>query len=255
MLWNASSLTGYTISTTDGEIGAVDDLLFDDQDWTIRWLVVDTGSWLSGRKVLLPPAACAEPVPATRLLNVGISRQKVKDSPAIDTDAPVSRVQENDVFGHYGWQPYWFGPPYAAAAGMLAPIPAGDPAGSPGSGGSGVPEAVNRGDPHLRSVAEVTGYYIHASDGDIGYVEDFLLDAETWTLRYVVVDTKNWWPGKQTLVSPKSFRAVSWDERVVTTDLTRDRIRNAPEFDPAQTVDRAYEERFHDYYGYAGYWV
>lgn len=247
MLWNASNLTGYSIAATDGDIGSAADLLFDDRHWTIRWLVVDTGSWLTGRKVLLPPRALATPDPAVRHFAVDLTRDQVKESPPIDTDAPVSRVEESDVFGYYGWEPYWVGYPYAGMAGMPAAGPAGRPPAVPGA----EPET----DPHLRSVDEVTGYYIHASDGDIGHIEDFLVDEDGWTIRYLVVDTKNWWPGKKTLISPKSISHVDWGDGTVTTGLTRDQIRNAPEFDPLQTVDRAYEERFHAYYGYAGYWI
>ena len=252
MLWNASSLIGYAISATDGEIGSVSDLLFDDENWTIRWLVVDTGTWLSGRKVLLPPSACGEPLAATRVLEVNVTREKVKGSPAIETDAPVSRMQESDVVGYYGWEPYWLAFPYATTAGMPNPVP---PSAATASMETDGPGASKKGDPHLRSLNEVTGYYVHASDGDIGHVEDFLMDAETWTLRYLIVDTRNWWPGKKTLVSPQSFREVNWIDGTVSTGLTRERIRNAPEYDPAETVDRAYEERYHDYYGYPAYWV
>lgn len=252
MLWNASSLIGYMISATDGEIGSVQDLLFDDENWTIRWLVVDTGTWLSGRKVLLPPSACVEPLAATRTLEVKVTRQQVKDSPSIDTDAPVSRMQESEVVGYYGWEPYWLAYPYAATAGMPNPAPPVEPRRTADTETVG---AAEKGDPHLRSLNEVTGYYVHATDGDIGHVEEFLMDADDWTLRYVVVDTKNWWPGKKTLVSPRSFRDVNWEEATVTTSLTRDRVKNAPEYDPTQTVDRAYEERYHDYYGYPAYWV
>lgn len=255
MLWNASSLMGYMIAATDGEIGTVDDLLFDDHDWTIRWLVVDTGTWLSGRKVLLPPEACGEPLAATRELKVNVTRQMVEESPSIDTDAPVSRLQESDVFGYYGWEPYWLGYPYATAAGMPNPVPPESAVGSPEASDDAIAGAAPRGDPNLRSVSEVTGYYIHASDGDIGHVKDFLLDADSWALRYLIVDTKNWWPGKKTLVSPKSFRRVNWNDGTVSTSLTKDGIKNAPEYDPAQTVDRAYEERYHDYYGYPAYWI
>ncbi|MFN7024487.1 MAG: PRC-barrel domain-containing protein [Pseudorhizobium sp.] len=253
MLWNASTLTGYAISTTDGEIGSVKDLLFDDENWMIRWLVVDAGTWLSGRKVLLPPSICAAPNVAKRTLQVDITRQKVKDSPSLDADAPVSRVQETDLSAYYGWQPYWLG--YPPAAGMpAAPLPP-RPAEGPAVNANALP-IKNQGDPHLRSADEVTGYYIRASDGDIGHVEELLLDVgSTWTVRYLVVDTKNWWPGKETIVSPKSFREVDWIDGTVTTDLTRDRIKNAPEYDPATVVDRAYEDRYHGYYNYPPYWM
>jgi hypothetical protein len=249
MLWNASSLRGYSISASDGEIGSVTDLLFDDAEWTVRWAVVDTGTWLPGRKVLLPPHVLGVPDVARRTFSVALTRDQVKDSPDVDTDRPVSRVEESDVFGYYGWEPYWLGYPYAATAGIADPLPPGR------ARPEQVPGAARRDDPHLRSVEEVTGYYVHAADGDIGHVEDFLLDDAGWAVRYLVVDTRNWWPGKKTLVLPQAFRSVDWTRSTIATALTRDRIKQAPEYDPDLTVDRAYEERFHQHYGYAGYWV
>ena len=111
------------------------------------------------------------------------------------------------------------------------------------------------GDRHLRDTSEVTGYYIHAADHDIGHVEDFLIDTDDWTIRYVVVDTRNWWPGRKVLVSPQAFTRIDWDSEMLHTNLTRDQIRNGPDYDPSATVDRAYEERFAGYYGYPNYWV
>ena len=251
MLWNASNLTGYAIDATDGSIGSVRDFLFDDREWTIRWLVVDTGTWLSGRDVLLPPSAADEPDVMRRTFPVRLKRQHVENSPAIDDDAPVSRQHESGLYSYYGWDPYWAAYAYAPAGGLRTPI---EP--SPNAPGNrpGV-EDRPEGDPHLRSTREVTGYYIHATDGDIGHVEDLLVDSDGWTIRYIVVDTKNWWPGKKVLVAPRSFTNVDWAEGSVRVNLTRDQIKSGPEYDPTTTVDRAYEERFHGYYGYPYYWV
>lgn len=109
-------------------------------------------------------------------------------------------------------------------------------------------------DCHLRSIKEVTGYRIEALDGTIGHVEDFLIDEETWAIRYMIVDTKNWWPGKKILVSPTWIKNVSWIEKSVTVELTKDNIEQGPQYDPNQTVTREYEDALYTYYGKAKYW-
>ena len=107
MLWDASALDGYAIEASDGRIGSVSDFLFEDTSWKVRWLVVDTGGWLSGRKVLLPLSALGKLDPSLRQFPVKLTMQQVKDSPDIDTDRPVSRQHETHIYGHYGWNPYW----------------------------------------------------------------------------------------------------------------------------------------------------
>jgi hypothetical protein len=107
---------------------------------------------------------------------------------------------------------------------------------------------------HLRSTQEVTNYYIEANDGDIGHVHDFLVDDENWTIRYVVVDTRNWWPGKKVLVSPEWIRSVSWTDSRVYVDLLRDTIKNGPEYDPSAPLSREYENRLYNHYGRSQYW-
>lgn len=250
MLWNASSLIDFAIHATDGSIGSVETLLFDDREWTIRWIAVDAGTWLSDRKVILPPSAVRELDLTRRAFEVNLTRQQVEDSPGLDNDAPVSRQHESDLYSYYGRDPYWAAWAYAPGLSLATPIE--PPPTAPGER-PGLEQRVE-GDSHLRSTQEVTGYYVHATDGDIGHVEEFLVDSDGWTIRYIVVDTKNWWPGKKVLVSPRAFTAINWADRSVQTDLTRDRLRNGPEYDPSATIDSAYEERFHGYYGYPAYW-
>ena len=127
MLWNASAINGYAIKASDGQIGTVSDFLFDDASWLVRWLVVDTGNWLSGRKVLLPPSVLGQLDAKERVFAVKLTMQQVKDSPEIDTDRPVSRQMETNVYDYYGWSPYWGtgfymgGYGYMPGAGMASP--------------------------------------------------------------------------------------------------------------------------------------
>ena len=104
-------------------------------------------------------------------------------------------------------------------------------------------------DPHLRSIEAVTGYHIHASDGEIGHVEDFLVEDADWSIHYLVVDTKNWWPGKKVLISPRSAQKINWTGKLVNLDVNRQKVKDSPAYDATTTIDRAYEHHFHNHYG------
>lgn len=240
MLWNASAINGYSIGASDGALGSVSDFLFDDSGWNIRWLVVDTGKWLSGRKVLLPPSAFGRPNRDLRSLSVSLTMRQVEDSPSIDTDRPVSRQMEAGLYDSYGLDPYWNSGFFPTSSIMLAPYPL---------SWAKPQDLVGDGDPHLRSVAAVTGYYIHASDGEIGHVEDFLIDDAGWSVRYLTVDTRNWWPGERVLVSPRSVHDIDWAARMINLQVTRQKVKDAPRYDASITVDGAYDQKFLSYYG------
>jgi len=250
MLWNASAIEGYAITASDGQLGTVSDFLFDDASWLVRWLVVDTGNWLSGRKVLLPPMVLGHPHPTEHTFPVRLTRQQVKDSPDINADQPVSRQMETHVYDYYGWYPYWESGLYMGGFGYMGGIMAGPSAmDSRRHQRQFADTHRDDGDPHLRSIGAVTGYHIHASDGAIGHVEDFMLDDTDWSIHYLVVDTKNWWPGKKVLISPRSARGIDWSDRLVNLDADRQKVKDSPTYDASTTVDRAYEARYHSYYG------
>ena len=228
MFWNASAMRGYAIAASDGELGSVSDFLFEDTSWIIRWLVVDTGKFLAGRKVLLPPSALRQPDPASRELPVALTMQQVKDSPDIASDQPVSRQMEGHIYRHYGWEPYWDAE-YLPASGIVAApfleAPLHAAGAKPLGDGPEIFEPA-MGDAHLRSAHKITGYHIHATDGEIGHVEDFILDDASWHIRYVTVDTHNWWPGKKVLISPRSGPGDRLDGR---EDASRHRPRACQE--------------------------
>lgn len=243
MLWKHTNLLGREIEAADGTIGAVDDLLFDDRDWTLRWIVVDTGDWLPGRLVILPPSAFGRPDRADLVLRTQLPRERIEKAPGLSRDEPVSRQMEREIYTYWGWSPYWpaaFGAPYAAGAAVPPPAPA--------------EEEAPRGDPGLRSAREVTGYYIHARDGDIGHIEEFLVDDESWAIRYAIVDTANWWPGRMVLIAPRWIGEIDWRAQEARVDLTRNQIETAPEYEPYVPPDRAYEARLHGHYGIPPYW-
>jgi hypothetical protein len=254
-------MQGYTIQATDGEIGTVDQFFFDDEKWTVRYLVVDTGGWLSGRRVLISPIAIRTARWNDQTLDVDLTRQQVEQSPGIDTDKPVSRQKELEYANYYGYGPYWEG--YGVwGVGMypapmhplVAPVPASTSVVPPTDPTQPATPARTEGDPHLRSTREVIGYTTQASDGEIGHVDDFMGDDETWELRYMVVDTGNWLSGKKVLVAPRWISKVTWAESQVYVDLPRDIIEGAPPFDPYTPISRDYEAQLHNYYQQPPYW-
>jgi len=250
MLWNASAVKGYAIEASDGDIGTVSDFLFDDSSWLIRWLVVDTGNWLSGRKVLLPPSVSERVYARDRVFAVKLTKQQIKDSPDIAADQPVSRQMETHIYDYYGWSPYWGTGFYMGGYGYLAGGVAGSPYLESRRREEETADARRRdGDPHLRSIEAVSGYHIHASDGEIGHVEDFLLEEADWSIRYLVVDTKNWWPAKKVLVSPRSALEIDWSDRLVNLNVDRQKVKDGPAYDASITIDPSYDEKLLTYYG------
>jgi hypothetical protein len=241
------ALLGYTLAATDGAIGEVDDV-----HWTVRYCVVDTGGWLSGRRVLITPMAVRSVDQGGERVIVNLTREQVEHSPDIDTHRPVSRQHELSLLQHYGFPTYWYGP-YAWGPAMLAAPPAPAP--------EGVMDEVmarseqdNLEDAHLHSTNDTLGHEIQARDGAIGHVDDFLLDERSWTMRWLVVDTRNWLPGKHVLVAPEWVESVDWTERAVRVGLTRDQIRSAPPYDRSRPIDRDYEHRLFAHYGRPKYW-
>ena len=256
MLFNASEIKGYAIAASDGNIGTVTDLLFDDAGWLVRWLVVETGNWLSGRKVLLPTSTLGHANASRREFSAKLTMQQVKDSPNIDTERPVSRQMETNIYGHYGWNPYWGNGLYMGAYGYSGGMGASPFLGAGPNAWRSENEAAKaqreRYDPNLRSINAVEGYHIQATDGGIGHVEDFLVEEADWSIHYLVVDTRNWWPGKKVLISPRSAKEVSWTDRSVDVNVDRQTVKNSPTYDASTAVDRDYQDHFNNYYSGVG---
>ena len=246
MLRNVSEILNYVLLARDGEIGRCKDFLFDDEKWTIRYMVADTRKWLPGRKVLISPISLGKPDWSTRRFEVELTRRQIEDSPLLDEDAPVSRQYEILYGNYFGTSSYWDG------ANVWGSHP--NPALLRGELDKLATEFEGPEENHLRSVKEVNGYHIQAADGDIGHVEDFVVDDEIWALRYVVVDTRNWLPGRKVLVSPQWAVAVDWAEEKLRVDLTTDTIKDSPEYEPLAPIDRDYESILHDHYGRPFYW-
>jgi hypothetical protein len=268
MLHNVKDIVGFAIEATDGALGHVKDFYFDDEAWVIRYLVVETGSWLSNRKVLVSPYSMGEPTWGSEKLPVRLTREQVRASPSIDTDKPVSRQYEQDLNGYYAYPNYWGSTGLWGAGYYPSTMYTGMGIGMGYAGGiservaeqgnlnrmAHVADQRSDGDPHLRSCNAVIGYYIHATDGDIGHVQGMLVDEKTWAIRYLVINTSNWWLGHEVLVAPEWITDVSWVEHTVTIDLTRQAIKESPHWDPSLLPDRPQEALVYQHYGRKGYW-
>jgi hypothetical protein len=248
MLRSLKDLERYKISATDGDIGSVANFLLDDQHWTVRYLVADTGGFFGGRRVLISPISLREADWSTRRLQVALTKEMVKQSPSIDADKPVSRQHEENYYRYYGY-PYYWGNAGVWGAGAYPGLLAGGRWSDANGERAGDTDHV-----HLRSANEVRGYDIQGSDEAIGHVADFVLDDDTWQVRYLVVDTSKWWFGKKVLVAPHWARRISWSERKIHLDLSRQAIKDSPEWNANEPVNREYEARLYNYYGRPVYW-
>ena len=246
MLIKAKLLAGYSLHCLDGEIGKVVEFYFDDRHWAIRYLVANTGNWLTGKQVLLSPYALSAIDTDAKYISVNLTKMQIEESPSLDTDEPVSRQFEEDYYAYYGWPMYWSSSYMWGSSPYIVRDP---PQWCQSTRGE---EAWN---PHLRSMNDVDGHAIQATDGEIGHVEDFIIDTENWSIRYFLIDTKNWWPGKHVLVATQWISRVSWNESTVFVDLSRSNIRSSPEYKENALLTREYEVSLHHHYNLKGYWV
>jgi hypothetical protein len=249
MLRSIDEISGYTILALDGDIGRCQDFLFDDRSWVVRYMVARTARWLPGREVIVSPVFLQEPDWSSRQFPVRLTREQLEQAPPLEEHAPVSRQYEIDYHQYFALPFYWIGNDlwgtYPDPAGVIHPVERISP---PASEAQPVEEG------HLRSTAEVTGYHIATTTGDLGHVDDFLVDDETWALRYLVVDTRNWLPGRKVLVSPRWIDSIQWANEKVYVNLDSEAVKDSPEFDPSQPVNRRYEIELYDYYGRPHYW-
>jgi sporulation protein YlmC with PRC-barrel domain len=237
------NLIGFSIGASDGEIGTVKEFYFDDDTWTIRYLVVETGGWLFGRNVLISPTALLTPDWENQIFPVSLTMEQVKNSPAIDTEKPVSRQQELELYAYYPWGSYWGAGFYAGGmplpASIINPVPS-----NPNSENKNE----TQGDQHLRSTDHVTGYNIHTTDGEIGKVEDFLIDDKNWKIHFMVVEVGSWLAGKKVLIAPRWIKELKWATAEVLVHASIQHIKNSPEFDATHPLKDEYEIKLYKYY-------
>jgi hypothetical protein len=247
MLRSLKEIEGYHIEARDGTVGHVYDFYFDDEKEMIRYVVVDCGTFLPGRKVLLTLDALRKPDWESKSIPVDLSKDVIENSPDINTELPVSHQETEKLHDYFGWPMYW-------------PVP-GDhwvplqhPPRIPDKQRNENRVAREQGDPNLRSFREITRYSIQAIDDEIGQVSDMIIDDAIWILRYIIVDTRRWLPGRQVILAYEWLEDISWMDESILINLPRKTIQNAPEYDPEKPVNRKYEERLYDFYGRPRYW-
>lgn len=264
MLGTIKDLEHYAIHAADGFIGHVRDVYFDDHTWVVRYLVVDTGGRLPGRKVLISPISVTAVNAEDRVLTIVMSRQQVKDSPDIDTDKPISRQHERSLLGYYGYPYYWgMGGLWGAGSFPTLLLDTNERATAPLAPRADIERVLEMGeagsdpdaDMHLRSCSAVVGYRIEAADGHMGQVEDFLVEESTWAIRYLIVNTSEWWVDHDVLVAVRWIDAVRWMDNAVTTSLTRQAVKDSPAYDPQRPLDREQEAVLFKHHRKAGYWT
>jgi hypothetical protein len=247
MLYTTHTLKGCALHCRDGEIGSAQEFYFDDKFWTIRYLVAKTGGWLSTRKVLLSPFSLRSVDPVTKQIQVDLTKRQIEDSPGLESEKPVSRQFEESYYGYYGWPTYWNGP---YSWGQNHQVTRDQARFVEFSG------RAQSWDPHLRSTHAVHGYRVDAADGKVGHVADFVIEDESWAIRYLVLDTDDWLAaGRRILVSPQWIKHVSWSDSTVLIRLDREAIEHAPEYLDDQPITRHYEAELHRHYAMDGYWT
>ncbi len=226
---NIKSLIGYSLQAKDGEIGRIDEFYFDDENWSIQYLIVQTGSWLNGRKVLIAPQSVERTDSEAKKFHINLSKELIKTSPDIDTDKPVSGQQEISLYGHYAWDRYGGGGFYAGGSAPFLNTPVIIDEKILKETGSN--HARKDDDLHLRSTNALTGYHIHATDGEIGHVNDFIIDDKTWQVLYFVIDTHNWFGGKKVLVDVKNITDIQWENSKIILDISMEDVKNCELFE------------------------
>ncbi len=250
MLWNASAIAGYTIKTSDGQTGTVNDLIVEDSEWTVHWLSAGTAGWLTGGQVLIPVSALGRPDPDAQEVPVNLTMRQIERSPEIDPAQPLAREVEDKIFAYYrqmsgpgrlAGEP-WGSAPIPRVLGALPP-------GLLGPQGLGPPVLAGLAGAGLHGLASMIGNGIAATDGDIGHVAEFLIDTLAWEVRFIAVNTAHWWPGERVLISPRSVERIDTASGVLRLDVDRRKVKDSPPYDMAATADGAFEEQFQTYYG------
>lgn len=248
MLHLLKDIKGLSLQSAGQQVGHVTDILFDDLAFTVRYLVIKTGGWLSGREVLIAPAAISGVHPEGAMLETTLSKEQIENSPPLVVNPPVARQYEELLHDYYSWTPYW-GAAMVPSFGLFEAPPS-----SPRAEWVSLSEAarsqlerLNKGDPHLQSANDVEGYNLHASDGDVGEVKDFLVDIKDWQIRYLVVETGHWFASRKVVVARTWIRNIDWAAEDIGVALTRADIEHTPPYDP-QAFGATYESDLTIYY-------
>jgi hypothetical protein len=202
MLEFASAFRSYALEANDGEIGAIVDFLFDGRTSAVRWLVVHTGDWLRNRKIWLHPAVIGKADNDRCELSVNQTKAQLQAMFSFGANPLASQTQPLVVFA----------PESETAIDLVDD------------------------DRYLHSVDAITRFHVVGSDGAIGKVEDLLIDEESWSFPYIVVETDTWWSGNHVLISHRAMKEISRAERQIRADLNRQLIKASPSWNALSDV-------------------
>jgi hypothetical protein len=257
MSTSLEKLHGSTVVGLDGDVGTIARFLLQLNPWVVRYIVIETGSWWAGKEVLISPWSIAPGSVAGERIALSLTREQVRNSPSYDPTEALTREHEDALLGYYGYPAYWGGPL------LWGPVPAATPGAPPDPGlRTGLPDsdaaAVELLDPPTADLADsqqVLGTHLHATDGDVGHVDDLLVESDTWQVRYLVIDTNNWWIGRHVLIAPEWIENFEWPDHKLRVAVDRAAIKGAPEYDPARILTRADELALYRHYRRGPYWT
>jgi hypothetical protein len=259
MLRRIKDFEKYMLRAIDGNIGRAKEFLFDDSTWEVRYVVVDTGSWLSGRKVLISPNSLNAIRGNDHVILADLTRNQIEWSPRLESDEPVSHQFEREYNSYYSWPSFGGGifsgrsTAYPAGARARHSLSQGQYVANFGSVGKTLHEE-KLCDSHLLSTDDFKGAYIHALNGEIGHIEDLMLEEENWTIRYIQVENENWLPGRHVLISPQWIERLCWPEARIFVNLTTEAILGSPEYS-SKIPNRDHETRLFEHYRSRGDWT
>jgi hypothetical protein len=255
MLYRADAIMNQNVDATDGVVGIVKDIYFDDVSWTLRYLVVDTGGWLTGGDVLISSESMIEFNQERSAVVTRLSQKQIEHSPLPELGQPVSRLSEIQLSQYYGWSPYWTASPglFPWTQTYTFPRDESSPNGGPSSPHFDREFArQSQVEPHLRSFADLKNYGLHANDGDIGQVEDLLIEPETWRITHLIADTRLWWPGGLVVIDRALIEKISWEDHNIMVSLSRDQVKNSPAYHKDRPMTESYQTELSDYYRNVG---
>jgi sporulation protein YlmC with PRC-barrel domain len=244
----ANRVKGYSVHAVGKRVGEVKDLLFDDLSWIIRYLVVDTSEWIPKAEVLLLMLSIAHIDWENQRIPVNLTLDDVKKSPDVESNLPVSRLKEQEIYAYFGRSPYW-GAGFSLGAQAIADIV------SAQQGQFQERPQQDKVDSHLRSIKEVSGYHLISDGETLGTVSDFFVESSNWIIRYLIIDILNGPIDKQILFSPQWVSEISWNNQALNTKLQADRLISAPAYNPSANVTRQYEEKLYEHFQQQAYWL
>lgn len=232
-----TGFAGFRMGATDGDIGIIKEIYFDDQTWTVRYLIVKTGNFLNGKLTLVSTQALLAPDWDNELFPTNLAIDQIKNGPDIDTDKPVYRQHELKLYDHFPWVIYW-------GMGLMPLEDSVEMAVS-----EKISQASTESDPHLRSSDKITGYALQAVDGELGHIDDFIIDTDSWKIIFIVVKTGNWFSGKRVMLPIGWISEVDWQASRIVVDATVEKVQQCTEFDPDAAINEVYEKVLRDYSG------